>query len=78
MQKTEREIVLGLILFGDAPYLQAPFTEDISTWLKLLNEAEIGMVGQSTAFGDAIGLAISVFENSGDKKQGIDSIDRWQ
>ncbi|MEW6996997.1 VWA domain-containing protein [Colwelliaceae bacterium BS250] len=55
---------LGLILFGDAPYLQAPFTDDIDTWLQLLNESEIGMAGQSTAFGDAIGLAISVFENS--------------
>lgn len=55
---------LGLILFGDAPYLQAPFTDDLSTWLTLLNESEIGMAGQSTAFGDAIGLSINVFENS--------------
>jgi len=55
---------LGLILFGDAPYLQAPFTDDIPTWQALLNESEIGMAGQSTAFGDAIGLAISVFEQS--------------
>lgn len=55
---------LGLILFGDAPYLQAPFTDATDTWLTLLNEAQVGMAGQSTAFGDAIGLAISVFENS--------------
>ncbi|PKG81673.1 aerotolerance regulator BatA [Colwellia sp. 75C3] len=55
---------LGLILFGDAPYLQAPFTDDITTWQALLNESDIGMAGQSTAFGDAIGLAISVFEQS--------------
>jgi len=55
---------LGLILFGDAPYLQAPFTDDIPTWQALLNESDIGMAGQSTAFGDAIGLAISVFEQS--------------
>ncbi|QBY06026.1 VWA domain-containing protein [Thalassotalea sp. HSM 43] len=55
---------LGLILFGDAPYLQAPFTDDIDTWMTLLNESDIGMAGPSTAFGDAIGLAISVFENS--------------
>lgn len=54
---------LGLILFGNAPYLQAPFTADINTWLNLLQESDIGMAGQSTAFGDAIGLAISVFEN---------------
>jgi Ca-activated chloride channel family protein len=55
---------LGLILFGDAPYLQAPFTDDIPTWQALLNESDIGMAGQSTAFGDAIGLGISVFEQS--------------
>ena len=55
---------LGLILFGDAPYLQAPFTDDIATWQALLNESDIGMAGQSTAFGDAIGLAISVFQQS--------------
>lgn len=55
---------LGLILFGDAPYLQAPFTDDIDTWLSLLDESQIGMAGQSTAFGDAIGLSISVFNNS--------------
>ena len=60
---------LGLILFGDAPYLQAPFTADINTWLTLLNESEIGMAGQSTAFGDSIGLTISVFENSETKNR---------
>lgn len=60
---------LGLILFGDAPYLQAPFTDDIATWQSLLNESDIGMAGQSTAFGDAIGLAISVFEQSDTKNR---------
>ncbi|TYK64852.1 VWA domain-containing protein [Colwellia echini] len=60
---------LGLILFGDAPYLQAPFTDDISAWQSLLNESDIGMAGQSTAFGDAIGLAISVFEQSDTKNR---------
>lgn len=62
--KTRTHDRLGLILFGDAPYLQAPFTDDIPTWQTLLNESTIGMAGQSTAFGDAIGLAISVFEQS--------------
>ncbi len=60
---------LGLILFGDAPYLQAPFTDDIVTWQTLLNESEIGMAGESTAFGDAIGLAISVFVQSDTKNR---------
>ncbi len=55
---------LGLIVFGSAPYLQAPFTEDHDTWRTLLMETEIGMAGQSTVFGDAIGLAIHLFEKS--------------
>ncbi len=55
---------LGLIVFGSAPFLQAPFTEDHATWLQLLEETEIGMAGQSTVFGDAIGLAIHLFKDS--------------
>ena len=55
---------LGLIVFGDSPYLQVPFTEDHRTWLALLEETEIAMAGQSTMFGDAIGLAIKLFEAS--------------
>jgi hypothetical protein len=33
-------------------------------WSKLLAETEIGMAGQSTVFGDAIGLAIKLFKES--------------
>ncbi len=55
---------LGLIVFGDAPYLQVPFTEDHRLWRTLLDETAIGMAGQSTVFGDAIGLAIRQFEQS--------------
>jgi Ca-activated chloride channel family protein len=49
---------LGLILFGDEAYLQAPLTLDRSTVHALLDEAQIGLAGQQTAIGDAIGLAI--------------------
>ena len=55
---------LGLIVFGDAPFIQAPFTEDHDAWLTLLGETAIGMAGQSTAIGDAVGLAIKAFEQS--------------
>ena len=55
---------LGLIVFGSASYLQAPFTSDHVVWSKLLAETEIGMAGQSTVFGDAIGLAIKLFKES--------------
>ena len=52
---------LGLIVFGSAAYLQTPFTDDHAVWDQLLTETEIGMAGQSTVFGDAIGLAIKLF-----------------
>jgi Ca-activated chloride channel family protein len=55
---------LGLIVFGSASYLQAPFTEDREAWLTLLNETQIGMAGNSTVFGDAIGLSIKLFEET--------------
>ncbi len=55
---------MGLIVFGTSPYLQAPFTADHQTWMALLDETQVGMAGQKTNFGDAIGLAIRMFEQS--------------
>ncbi len=53
---------LGLILFADTAYLQAPLTYDRETVATLLDEAVIGLVGEQTAIGDAIGLAVKRFE----------------
>jgi Ca-activated chloride channel family protein len=49
---------VGLILFGEQAYLQAPLTYDLKTVITLLEESFINMAGQKTAIGDAIGLAI--------------------
>ncbi len=49
---------MGLILFADQPYVQAPLTFDLHTVKYLLIEAAIGMAGKQTAIGDAIGLAL--------------------
>jgi Ca-activated chloride channel family protein len=49
---------LGLILFGDRAYLQAPLTLDRKTVKTLLHESVIGLAGKKTAIGDAIGLAV--------------------
>jgi len=49
---------VGLILFGERAYLQAPLTFDRETVRVLLNESAIGLAGQFTAIGDAIGLAV--------------------
>ena len=49
---------IGLILFGTRAYLQAPLTFDRPTVRTLLEEAVIGLAGEQTAIGDAIGLGI--------------------
>jgi Ca-activated chloride channel family protein len=49
---------LGLILFGTQAYLQTPLTFDRKTVITLLNESAIGLAGENTAIGDAIGLAV--------------------
>ena len=49
---------IGLILFGERAYLQAPLTFDRETVRTLLFESAIGLAGKSTAIGDGIGLAI--------------------
>jgi len=55
---------VGLILFGTAPFVQAPFTEDLKVCRELLDEAQVKMAGPQTAFGDALGLAITLFKRS--------------
>jgi len=55
---------LGLVLFGNAAFLQVPFTLDHQVFLQLLDEAQIGMAGPQTMLGDAIGLGIKTFEAS--------------
>lgn len=49
---------IGLVLFGRQAYLQTPLTFDRVTVKTLLDEAVIGLAGQETAIGDAIGLAV--------------------
>ncbi|HUW29321.1 MAG TPA: VWA domain-containing protein [Sulfuriferula sp.] len=49
---------IGLILFGTQAYLQTPLTFDRKTVHNMLDEAAIGLAGEQTAIGDAIGLAV--------------------
>lgn len=48
----------GLIFFASQPYLQSPLTHDHHSLLHWLQLAQAGMIGERTAIGDAIGLAI--------------------
>ncbi len=56
---------IGLILFGERAYLQAPLTFDRTTVKTLLLESVIGLAGEKTAIGDAIGLAVRRIRDAG-------------
>lgn len=55
---------VGLIVFGNAPYIQVPFTQDLAVCHELLSELQVGMAGPKTAMGDAIGLAATTFQRT--------------
>jgi len=60
---------LGLILFADTAYVQTPLTYDRKTVQQMLNEAVLGLVGDKTAIGDALGLAAKRFNDKGDSNR---------
>jgi Ca-activated chloride channel family protein len=60
---------LGLVVFGDAPFVQVPFTTDTTVVRELLDETDVGMAGPRTALGDAVGLCLRVFERSQAKQR---------
>lgn len=49
---------VGLVLFSDRAYLQAPLTFDRDAVRSLLGEAQVGLTGQQTAIGDAIAISL--------------------
>ncbi|MGA3252138.1 MAG: VWA domain-containing protein [Paraburkholderia sp.] len=55
---------IGLVVFGQAAYPQAPLTLDHDSVLVLLNQMQVGMAGPRTAIGDAIGLTVKLTDNS--------------
>ena len=55
---------VGLVFFGSAAFVQAPFTDDLDVVRELLDEAQVRMLGPRTVLGDAIGMSIPLFERS--------------
>jgi Ca-activated chloride channel homolog len=62
---------VGVVVFGDTPFTLVPFTTDLGLCETLLGDMEVGMAGPKTAFGDAIGLGIGLFEHSVAKSKTI-------
>ena len=55
---------IGLILFGSRAYLQAPITYDKKSVIDILRQTDAGMAGNSTAIGDALGLALKTLRKA--------------
>ncbi|MDL2402680.1 vWA domain-containing protein [Rhizobium mayense] len=55
---------IGLIAFGDAPYPLAPFTMDHVLVRTMIADTLPGIAGPRTSLGDAIGLAIRMFDKT--------------
>ena len=49
---------LGLVVFGDEAFVQAPISQDTQAIGELLLELEAGMAGQSTAIGNGLALTV--------------------
>ncbi|SNZ07517.1 vWA domain-containing protein [Cohaesibacter gelatinilyticus] len=49
---------VGLVLFSNRAYLQAPLTFDRQVVRELLDQAQVGLTGQKTAIGDAIAVSV--------------------
>jgi len=54
---------MGTILFGSNAYTLAPFTSDTEALEQLLDDTDVGMAGQQTNIGKAIGKSIALFAN---------------
>ena len=55
---------IALIVFGSAAFVQLPFTADKAAVQQMLDETRVRMAGPKTMLGDAVGLAITLFERS--------------
>lgn len=50
---------LGMVVFGSMAFTQCPLTLDHGVFLTFLKDLEIGMAGEQTAIGSAIGAAVN-------------------
>ncbi|MBC9175678.1 vWA domain-containing protein [Pseudoroseomonas ludipueritiae] len=55
---------IGVIVFGSAAFVLAPFSDDHDTLLELLAEVQPRLAGPQTMIGEAIGLAAQSFEKA--------------
>jgi len=59
----------GLVVFGEQAYVQTPLTYDHTLVRKLLEKTKIGLVGDRTAIGDGIALAVKHLKHAADVRK---------
>ena len=62
---------LGLVVFGEHAFTQAPLTLDHRLLTTFLGRLEIGMAGDATAIGEAVGIAVKRLQQSKAKSKVI-------
>ena len=50
---------IGMVVFGEEAFTQCPLTLDYGVLLNFLDQVEIGMAGDSTAIGSALGTCVN-------------------
>jgi len=60
---------IGLVVFGSEAYTQCPMTTDYAILRTLVNDTYIGMAGEGTALGDAIGVSVQRLEDLDSKSR---------
>jgi len=54
---------IGMVVFGEEAFTQCPLTLDYGVLLSLLDTLEIGMAGDATAIGTALGICVKRFKD---------------
>jgi Ca-activated chloride channel homolog len=60
---------LGMVVFGSMAFTQCPLTLDHGVFLSFLRNLEIGMAGEQTAIGSAIGTGVNRLKNLNSKSK---------
>ncbi|MBF0205355.1 MAG: VWA domain-containing protein, partial [Oligoflexia bacterium] len=61
--KKRPEDRMGLVVFAEEAFTQCPLTSDHGILIEFLKKVEIGMAGDATAIGSAIGTAVNRIKN---------------
>lgn len=55
---------IGLVIFGERPYVAQPPTFDVASVARSIETAQIGISGRATAIADGLGLAVNRLKDS--------------